>query len=476
MSGRSAVDPGSESSPATDFAITTVNIPDRLDAQEVRARADFERDVIESGPGAALTRWLWVAAMLIAALSLAAFVWRATAPVRGRLSSDGVSERLTGSLGVPVSVGKTSFRFVPAPAFEVRDIKVQGQYAIPLATLQLSWNSVVKAMQGGGWEWGELRVGPMELTSAQGLSMLQGQTGLVRVLPESVKLVRFNSLSFSDTGLLPARYEAVATRTAEGGPIERIALSEIGSGSDMALLLTPSGVRTAFHLKAARARLPFGPPVTWEQVLAEGSFTSTSARVETLGLRGWGGEITGSVAAAKAAAGPWAANGSLQGSNVDLVAVLGDFRARAPRGNEQRGGPPVAQGSVDFSASIGGRGSDLDSALAHWVATGKARVRFGVLNGISLGTAATQGMSSPDALTGSTRFADLEALFIASPSGLTLREISGRSGALRVSGAVSIGPDLSVDGLLRSEVATAHAGRGTDVRVSGTVLTPLFGD
>lgn len=469
MSGRATAGPSSQLSGATDFVITTVNIPDRLDAQEVHARAESERDSMSHG-GGGLARFLWRLAVAILALTAAVFVWRFGAPIRGQFSSEAIAGRLSGSLGVPVSVANASFRFSPTPRLVVEDIRVQGQYTIGQASLQFSWANVTNALRGKGWDWGELRVAPVEFAPSEALALLHSQAALLRVLPDTVSTIRFESITFPDAPLLPGRYQVIATRTPQAGA-DRIALSQMGANGQMELALVPGNGRTVFRLQAAQWRAPFGPPIEWDKVTADGSFSPSSLRVEALGLNGFSGTIAGAVSASNA--GQWVANGALRGSNIDLGAVQHEVMRRAGVG-AQANGVTVMQGAADFSANLAGRGATLQDALGRLGATGKVRVRLAALNGISLGVVATEEWS-PDGQRGSTRFSDLEALFTASPGTLSVRDISGRSGALQVRGEVAIARDLSINGFLRSEIVSGRGRPPTEVRVSGRLPAPEFG-
>src|SRR5882672_1862731 len=84
---------------STDFVITTVNVPDRLDVQEVRAREDEDDDRTERFRIDWYAIRAWVVRLLMLGLVAGAglFAWEAVQPWRAALSSDRIAERLASS-------------------------------------------------------------------------------------------------------------------------------------------------------------------------------------------------------------------------------------------------------------------------------------------------------------------------------------------------------------------------------------------
>src|SRR5512137_244955 len=193
-----------------DFAITTVNVPDRLDAQEVRARASvdsappsvrrFRR--IDLGPA---IRWLLALAVL-GAVVLGAV--RLAGPLRAAISPRGVEGQIAAALNVPVSVRATDLRFLPSPRLVVTDVLAHGGLRLPEITVNFNWRDVARGLQTSTWVLGEARIAPVELTGEQALMLLQSVRRASR-LSAAVSTIRFESVGFADVVLLPGRYEAV---------------------------------------------------------------------------------------------------------------------------------------------------------------------------------------------------------------------------------------------------------------------------
>ncbi len=102
-------------------------------------------------------------------------------------------------------------------------------------------------------------------------------------------------------------------------------------------------------------------------------------------------------------------------------------------------------------------------------------MRWGTLNGINLGFAATQGGASTGFGGGVTRFTDLSAQVDAGTKGIRLRDISGKSGAMMTRGEIAVGDDLALSGALRVELGATQIRTPLTILVKGTALAPRFG-
>src|SRR5215467_15451556 len=111
---------------STDFVITTVNVPDRLDVQEVRAREDEDDERTERFriDWYAIRTWIVRLVMLGLVGGAALFAWDSLAPLRDELSAARIAERLSQATGQPVTIGSADFKFTPTPRFAISDIQV----------------------------------------------------------------------------------------------------------------------------------------------------------------------------------------------------------------------------------------------------------------------------------------------------------------------------------------------------------------
>src|SRR5512134_386052 len=122
---------------STHFAITTVNVPDRLDLQEERDRAEME-EYADDRRRQALRAWmkrLLVIAVFAVILSL---IYASLKPLRDETSAPRVADRLTAVFKRPVTVPDTEFRFSPTPRLIVRGIDA-GQFRADEVSLLINW-------------------------------------------------------------------------------------------------------------------------------------------------------------------------------------------------------------------------------------------------------------------------------------------------------------------------------------------------
>lgn len=461
-----------EASVIADFAITTVNVPDRLDAQEVRDRAEADSDHPErrfrsSWPLRRIGFGL-AALAVFASIAFAAFSW--VSPLWTRISAEGIAAELTTALGRPVRVASAGLRLAPSPRLVVEGIEVDNAFRVGAVALRFSWASLARVVQGSGWAWGEATVGPLELTPESAFALLGLAPSWSRVVPAPIRTIVFESVQFRGGDLLPGRYVVSASRS-DAGTFRDFVLNDLGVPARIELvvnLLTPETPK--FRLRAYQWRPPVGPSVEWSEVSAEGLFDPSRLQVDTLSANGFLGVVTGTLLARRAK--EWSVRGSFQTANIDLAAVQRELRRRAKLPGDVKSGP-IVQGVMDSTGVMSGQGATLTDALDRLAATGKVRIRFAALNGMNLGLIAVQSSSAAGA-GGVTRFADFEATVDAASGSVRVRDIVASAGALKVAGSVGVDRELGLGGVLRAEVLSSGAIVASDVRLAGTVLEPLF--
>jgi hypothetical protein len=461
-----------EASVITDFAITSVDVPDRLDAQELRDRTDAEQSRAKPGQRRS-ARWRWAlrTIVVLAAGLTAVAAFKSFSLAWSEITTDRIARRLSSELGQPVSVANTSVRLAPSPRLVIEGIRAGDRLPLGAATLRFDWGSLPRFVRGGDWAWGEVTIAPLELSAAEVWALIDAVPGLSAAIPDSIGSITLESLRLRDAALLTGRYRVVAERSARGGPFDRLVLEELGSherlGLDMRLRWSgPS----EFRLRASKWLPPIGPGYEWAEVSADGSFTAHRLHIENFSASGLLGVVTGSLDAVDSSG--WAARGAVSASNIDLTAMQRELRRRNGIAVGTHG-PPVLQGVMSADGVLTGTGVTLARAIDALVLTGKASVRFAALNGIDLGVAAVQpgGGQAPAA---STRFGQLDTRFLVSRGTIRLQDISGVAGALRIHGSVGIDRNLILGGILRPEVTRPAGGAPVDLRVSGTVFDPIF--
>jgi hypothetical protein len=107
---------------ATHFAITTVNVPDRLDLQEERDRAESD-EVADAHRRQLLRTWMKRLVVAAALGVIGVGLYSTIHPLQREVSAPKVAERLSEVFKRPVAVADTEFRFTPSPRMLVRGIQ-----------------------------------------------------------------------------------------------------------------------------------------------------------------------------------------------------------------------------------------------------------------------------------------------------------------------------------------------------------------
>jgi hypothetical protein len=457
---------------ATDFAITTVNVPDRLDTQEVRARAAAEA----RSPSVSRFHWADVGRALrwlVALALLGAVCWgalRLAMPLRAAITRAGVQAQLSSALGVPVNVRDTELRFLPSPRLVVSGVAVQSGFSLPEVSVNFNWRDVVQGLQSATWVLGEARIAPLKLGGAEALALLNAVRG-AGALPVAVSVIRFESVEFPDLTLLPGRYEAVIRRGVNRSDFNAVSLKRLDTDGQVDVEVTPPGVAgqsARFALFASRWPAVVGPAIRWNEATAQGEFTADALKVDSYSVGSGFGNLNGSALLVREGRG-WKLTGNLRGPDLNVEELI---RFAAGGGSEANKAPAPLRGIARFDLALAGSGASVGEALQGATASGSVSIAGATLTGLNLGVVATQGDVS--GAGGATRFTDFSADASVSSSGLTVRNVAGRAGGLRVSGGFIVDRKLQLSGALRSDVASPRGVTGAQVRVAGTVSAPKY--
>ncbi len=451
---------------STDFVITTVNVPDRLDIQEVRAREDEDDD----RTGRFYIDWYairtWVVRLAVVGLIVAAglFAWESTSPLRDELSANRIAARLSQATGQPVKVGDTGFRFTPTPRFVVSNVEVGSVWRTDAIAVHFNWDDAWRAVRGGGWVWGEASVAPMVLELGQGEFLVRTLSRLSAALPASISTIRFESVELKGVRQLPGSFEGVARRNADGA-FSAVTLKGRDGNTTVSASLAPGGEAVAVQFDASGWPATVGPVVVWNEVHVSMRVRPGLIEVPEYLLAGFGGSFKGSAYAAGDV--EWVVTGSLSGSNLDIESMLAGGNGA---GGAKQSVPLAGTASTDLLLS--GHGPTLNEAIDATVASGPVRVRWAALQGINLGYVASRPGSQNG---GTTRFTELTAWVSAGPSGVSFQDLTGRAGALAAYGEVAIGPDRRVSGSLKVDLGGSRIQAPLNVQVKGTLQHPEFG-
>lgn len=457
----------------SDFAITTVNIPDRLDAQEVRARA-----VADSGPPsvrrfhrADITRAIgWLVALAV----LGAVAWGAIrlAGVWREASSPRSVERQIGqALGMPVSVRATELRLLPSPRLVVSDVLAAGGLRLPEVAVHFNWRDALRGVQNSTWVLGEARVAPVELNGEHALTLLQSVRRASQ-LSAAVSTIRFESVSFADLVLLPGQYEAVVRRGVGQRGFDMLSVRRLDGTGQMELEVKPAaadGGSASFRLFATRWAAAVGPAVTWNEATAQGEFDATRLKVDSYSVGAPFGNFNGSALLA-AEGGGWRLSGNLRSPDLSVEELIRYLTG--PGSGEAAAVSVPFRGTVKIELALAGSGATVADVVQGASAAGPASVSGATISGMNLGVAATQGSAS--GAGGITRLTDLDLVVTGSTAGLAVRSLSGRAGGLRVQGGFTVDRQLQLRGAVRSEVASPRGVAGADIQLGGTIGKPEF--
>ncbi len=454
---------------ASSFAITTVNVPDRLDLQEERDRAEAEA-YTEHRRQVVLQAWMKRLLVVAVVIVFAAVVYWVLKPVRDQASAARVGERMTDAFRVPVKVAETEFRFLPSPRLVLRGVDVGGEFGAEQIALLINWKDLWFALNGGQWVWGEAKVAPTAMSAAQAIAAIKRVPGGTLGLPQTISTIRFESVQVSGSRLFPGRYEA-AMRRGDDGRFGPLVLREVATDdSSMQLQFRPSASEPGavdFELEAQRWAVPVGPRTRWNNVQANGSLRGNVLEVTSYALAGFFGITTGTVFVAGDV--EWVVTGTAEAGKVDVETVLDSLGGQKPGAPEVR--PAAMQGTAALSLVMLGRGATAEEAIVRSAIAGPFTVRFAVLNGINLGLAATQGVAA----SGVTRFTEFGGTVVASASGVRFEETGGRAGAMVARGNFTVAPDASIAGVVRVELGGQRIQAPMTLRIGGTAVKPRFG-
>lgn len=464
-------------SPSTDFAITSVNVPDRLDQREVDDRKQEEESFYaRRGPWLQLRIWarrLFPYLVLVAVLGLGA-AW--FAQEREALGAVRISQKLSAGLHIPVRIQDSRLRTSPAPALVLSGVDLDGQVQLNDVALQFTAPSLWRAVISGQRRWGDIVISPLTLDLAQANQLLKWFGSLDRIVPDSATKVRISELRFGNSGLLPDRYEAVARRE-PNGKFTSITLRRLDSPGSMQLQLTPDagGGPIAFQCDGADWQPPFAPHTLWTEAVASGHVGPDSIEIEKFNLGSAFGAIEGHLSLQRQQ-GAWAATGQVNTVGVDLPTLMQQIvRPGKPADDSDSAALSPLSGTAAIEAALKGAGATPEEALARIVAAGDIKVRSAMLNGINLGYAASHPPAGSSASTASTRFTQFETSFVAGHSGVLFRDIHGVAGAMWTRGELAVTPALGLDGVLHVNLGGTRIQAPLRVHVRGSLAHPEFG-
>ena len=465
---------GSTEVPATAFAITTVNVPDRLDLRDMDDRK-LEEDTRRRFDLPAFRTWAPRLFFIALFAGLAFILLEVFDTWRTSLSAQQLSQRLTSSVGVPVEIESSRFAFSPVPRLVLTKVSLDHKLTLGEVSVNVGTRHIAQVLQGHGWNWGEAVVGPTLLTLEQGNLLIHLLPKLGSALPNSLSALRFDRVEIAEQPWLSGQWQLEVSREGTSGFAKVMARTHSGT-SWMRFVLTPGTDEQGVHFQmdSQNWRMPFGASFPMEEAIATGEISPTSLEIREFSLGGPFGAVKGNVKAAFD--GLWSLSGVLEADGLDLAALV--RLLSPPPANADAANPEAEaamQGNAAFSGKFEGKGGTLVEAASSAVFAAPLQVRWPVLNGINLGYAATRPGASAGTGGGSTRFSALSAVVVASGGNVSFRDLRGHAGALAVSGDVNMAADHTLNGVLHVELGATRVLAPIRVAVRGTVSKPVFG-
>ena len=220
--------------PSSDFAITSVNVGDRLDQREIEDRKQQEEWSFYARRHWGSTLRVWARRLVPYAVLLAvlAFAGGWLAEERDALAANRIAQRLSSALRIPVKVQDSRFRTTPAPAMILSGVDLGGQLRLDEVVLEFTAPSLWQSVISGHRRWGDIVISPLTLNFDQASHLLTWLSSIDGVVPDSVTKVRISQLRFRGSGLLPDPYEATARRESNGKFVS-VTLRRLGSPGTM---------------------------------------------------------------------------------------------------------------------------------------------------------------------------------------------------------------------------------------------------
>lgn len=465
---------GSTEMPSTQFAITTVNVPDRLDLRDMDDRKQIEEDSRSRRIDTAVFR-AWAPRLFLMGILVAiAFVlFEGIDTWRTALSAGPLSQRLGASLGVPVQIGDSQFAISPSPQLILSKVSIDN-VVLDTVSVSIGVKQLGQVFQGHGWNWGGALVTTKPLTLDQCRTLMALLPKLDGAFPRSLAAVKFEHLQIADQPWLAGHWDVEIARVKDKS-LATVSVTQRKDKGSVHLELRPATETGAytFQLEGRNWMPPFGTSFPVEELIASGQVAPTHVEVSQFSF---GGSFGGASGEATARLGDtWTLAGSAHSESIDLAALIRQI-APAPAGSDTDAlAPTVVQGTASFSGKLAGAGATLVDAVAATRFEGPVQVRSVVLTGINLGYAATRPTLAGVTSGGSTRFATLDATMVSGGEQVIFRDIRARAGALAAFGEVDLKPDQSLKGSLRVDLGETRVLAPIRVAVRGTVLKPEFG-
>ncbi len=460
----------------THFAITSVNVPDRLDMQDMDDRKQDEDDSRRRRfDFSALRAWAPRMLVLAVVVGVVFILFEGIDAWRSTLSAERLSQTLSASLGVPVRIESTSFSFSPSPRLVLQKVEIDHKLSLGEISINVGTKHIAQGFQGHGWNFGEAVIAPTALTLEQCRTLVALLPKLGDALPHSLSSLRFDQLEISGQPWFAGSWSVIMLRN-KSTAFPVINATQRHGDAFIQFDVTPTAdpQTVGFQMEAKNWVLPFGPQFPVEVAVASGTASAAAVNVEKYSIGGGFGAVQGHVAANRL--GAWTIDALAETEGLDLEGLIRIISTPKEKTDEAASETsPMIQGTASFSGHIEGTGATLQDAAATAVFRAPVHVRWPILNGVNLGYAAMRPGSTGGTSGGTTRFSTLNAVLVVGPKQVTLKDIQAHAGALATFGQVNMAPDHSLSGMLRVDLGATRVLAPIRVAVHGTLQRPEFG-
>lgn len=506
--------------PSTDFAITSVNVPDRLDMLELhgRSHADSRRQRHYANDAG---RWAF-RIIVLGMVSVAGWgLARGYEAAHAGLSAAAISDRLTRSLGVPVTIASSRLRLSPSPHLQLDAVTLANVVTLPGVAVQIHVHDIGRFLVHQRLDWGAVEIAPFSLNVSQSRFLLLLLPRLAGATPVHVGVLHCAALRLN--GVVPgatAPWEMSIRRRTEGASFDSVVLTQksvrgslnlafhtlipteaasavrnpdpgsvpgpVPGGSLAARYPTrypasyaPGFAPISFQIEGINAALPFIPSIPFDQFRAQGTVAMGRVALDSLLISDRRGSLSAQGIVQRQHR-VWNLSGGIVSAMLDVGATIGRNAGNLPSADI----PPILEGTASVSGRFSGHGDTVAQAFGNLILLGAVSMRNGTLDGVDLGYAATHS-GGIDGSGGSTPFSLATAALQVGPDGITLRDFRMKAGALSVVGEATVsrrsgvgdGATEVLSGKLYADlIDSTRTQAPVSVAVHGTVSQPRFGE
>jgi hypothetical protein len=412
-----------------------------------RAQHEQARDRRKAQPRQLKTTLTFLGIVLVA-IPAAAVAWLQFTALDNYVPA--VQQALAERLQQPATVGAVRYLLLPRPRLVLENVtlgKGQELRAERIETHLLPWVALAKPRH-------------VELVDVYGVQIEARAVSMIPswVRPPPEAALRTDRLRLFATKLnLPNTDVRAFDGDITFGPNGAVT-EALFTNAHARLELTPAAQGVRFVLNAHEWRMPYGPPVEFSELVADGRVDRTQSATAHFNGRAAGGAIAGTLSAR------W----------PDAISINGEFKIEQARIHDLAGGIMKNVGARGILNTIG-RFSMHAAEWGHLPGNPQVNAQFSIARGELTNVdllRALQSQSGASIRGGRTAFEKLSGVLRASEGRYSYRELQLASGPLHATGLI----DVAANGELSGRISTELGSKGRVVARSALVLTGTVQD